>query len=399
MVAHTLYQFDGRVRSYVDTIVASGGRVDVVCLSSPDQAVNWPSGVRVLPIPLGKRASHPREYISEYAIATGLFALRLLRLHLKRRYDIIHVHNMPDFLVVSAAIPRLLGARIILDIHDPMPEFVMARFGGYREGSVIVRFLQMQERASARLADAILTANARFARNLVRRGIPPEKITVIRNVPDPAIFDRATWQRNARRSKDRFTLIYPGTVAPRYGLEVALRGLCLLAERFPQLRLTILARPDGERATLGSVAERLGVAGLVELRDMVPTDELPRDLAQADAGIYTALPDAHMSIAEPVKVLEYVAMGIPVIASRLPVLEDTFSSALSFFEPGSAEGFARRVAELIENTERKHELVRNADAAFDCGRSWSLEQQRYLDLLARMAAPRRSVSAGAGPER
>ena len=66
----------------------------------------------------------------------------LSRLQLKRKYDLVHVHNVPDFLVFSAWLPKLAGAKIILDIHDILPEFFANKFRK-PEGSVYVKLLKI----------------------------------------------------------------------------------------------------------------------------------------------------------------------------------------------------------------------------------------------------------------
>jgi glycosyltransferase involved in cell wall biosynthesis len=101
-----------------------------------------------------------------------------------------------------------------------------------------------------------------------------------------------------------------------------------------------------------------------------------------------------MNIATPMKVLEYAAMGIPIIASRLKVIEDLFTdSALLFFDPGNVYQFARCVLELFASPARRDELVRNADAVFVRMHPWSDKQRAYFNLLNRLLAPREEVVA------
>ncbi len=171
-------------------------------------------------------------YLLAFDVALLLFVVRLLILYLRHRYQVIHVHNMPDYLVFAALIPRVFGARVILDIHDPMPEFYMSRYPK-TQSTIVGRLLRLQERISANLAHAVITANTRFRDNLVSRGIPADRVTVVNNVPDPAVFTRAL-HKNVGRGDRPFTLIYAGTIAPRYGLDIAIRALPRLAGRIPR---------------------------------------------------------------------------------------------------------------------------------------------------------------------
>jgi glycosyltransferase involved in cell wall biosynthesis len=293
---------------------------------------------------------------------------------------------MPDFLVFAAIIPRIFGAKIILDIHDPMPEFYMSRYKD-RANGVAVQLLQIEQKLSSMLAHAVITANPRFKARLVKRGIPPDKITVINNVADPSVFSRDRYKGERRGDGQHFTLIYPGTIAPRYGLDVAIRALPLLVAKIPQIRLVILGAYAPHVDELAELAQRIGVSSYIQFKPAIPVDEVAQQLVQADIGIYPALPDPHMSIAMPCKVLEYAAMGIPIIASRLEVLEDSFTdSAVMFFEPGDVDEFARCVLELFSSPARRDELVRNAASIFVQAHPWSVERQAYFALLNRLLA-------------
>jgi len=300
---------------------------------------------------------------------------------------------MPDFLVFTALIPRIFGAKLILDIHDPMPEFYMSKYKS-QTNSTAVRLVRGQEKLSSMLAHAVITANSNFSDNLVKRGMPADKITVVNNVPDPKVFNRSGYRKECRSKSKHFTLIYPGTIAPRYGLDVAIRALPQLITRIPQLRLVIIGSQVEHVNELATLAEQLGVSSFIQFKPIIPVDEVPRHIVQADVGIYPALPDPHMNIATPAKVLEYAVMGIPIIASRLKVLEDLFTdSALMFFDLGNADQFARCVLELFESPARRDELVQNADSIFVRTHSWSDERQAYFNVLNRLLAPRAAVVA------
>jgi glycosyltransferase involved in cell wall biosynthesis len=390
MVVHQAYSIDGRVVRYADALAEAGVSVDVLCLHDPASATSeHRPGIRVLPIPLKKRASRKWSQALEYVVAIALFGARLSWLHLRRRYDLVHVHNMPDVLALTAVVPKLLGAKVILDIHDPMPEFFMSKFGREQDTSVMVRLMKKQERLATSIADAIITANDGFKKRLVRRGIPADKITVVRNIADPSIFNRKGHAKPPRRAEHSFVLVYPGTIARRYGVDVAIQGLALLGADAPRVRLVVHGREGSDRRRLEALVGRLELTERVAFKPLVPIEELPGVLESADAGIYPALPDAHMSIAEPGKVLEYAAMGLPIISSRVPVLEETFGdSAIAFFAPGDPEDFARCVVELARSRELRQQLVRNADAVFVQHATWEHERTRYLQLVWRLAGVR-----------
>jgi GT2 family glycosyltransferase len=390
-VAHHSFSSDPRVQRYVNALADAGAAVDVLCLK--DEAFSKVRDeVRVFTIPLHHGEGGLGRYILEYSIAMVLFTARLVALYAKNRYQLIQVHNIPDFLVFTALVPRLFGSKLILDNRDPMPEFYISRFRVHPLKTRIVRLLEFQERLSSRVADAVITANVTFKQNLVKRGVPAEKITVINNLPDPEVFSRERYKKVHRSSPKHFTLIYPGTIAPRYGLAVAVRALPLLKTKISNLRLVIIGGHTDHASELLELAKKLNVLYLVELKPPVSVDKVPERLIEADIGIYPALPDPHMSIATPTKVLEYAAMGIPIVASKLEVLEHLFDDqSIEFFEPGNVKAFTKSILNLYENQVRRDELVCNADSIFVHKHRWSEERQVYIELLNRLLTSKEQI--------
>ena len=382
MIGFLNYFGDGRVRGYASVLRKAGCAVDVLGLHGlgSGRCVDE-SGVRLFSIPVSWTRSSRGRYVLEYGLALLVLGLLLTKLHLQNRYHVIHVHNMPDFLVFCALVPKLLGAKLILDIHDPMPEVYLSKFPG-RENSLGMRLIRWQERLSTTFADTIITANPHFKRFLVARGIPEAKVTTINNYPDPEIFSASKRQAYGEKTGNRFTLIFPGTIAPRYGLEVAVRAMPCLRERIPNVHLLIIGRQEQHARFLKTLAARLGVEQCVEIRPSIPIAEVPRQLARADVGIYPALPGPHMSVAIPGKMLEFAIMGIPIVSSRLTIVEELFDqSAVLFFEPGNSDQFAECVIRLYQNPLLREQLVQRAEQIMAERQSSRHEMRAFWTLL------------------
>ncbi|MFZ5819922.1 MAG: glycosyltransferase family 4 protein, partial [Chloroflexota bacterium] len=295
------------------------------------------------------------------------------------------IHNMPDTLILAALLPKLFGAKAILDIHDPMPNVFMSK---YHQGSnsAIVRFFEVQEKISANFADEIITANPLFKDLLVQRGIPAEKILVVNNIPNPHLFKHQNTGEKPHRPADKFTLIFPGTIAPRYCLDIAIRALPALIKEISNLELRIIGKQSQHVEELAALASELNVTQYVNFVSFVPADQISSEIAKADVGIYTALPDPHMSIAMPIKVLEYVTMGVPVVASRLPILEAFFDdTGILFFSPGNIDEFVNHVLNLYRNPSLRREFTRNATTLFSEKYLWEDEFDRYLRLIYKLS--------------
>ncbi len=386
MVVHKNYYYDIRVRRYVESLVRTGASVDVICPApySLDAAFEVDEKIRIHLIPIRNTDKSRIGYVIEYLLSFIWYFIRLSTLHIQNRYQVIHVHNMPDFLIFSAIIPKFMGASLILDIHDLMPEVFISKYGE-RSNKIIVSLIKLQEKLSCWLADEVITVNSICEANLVNRGLPPQKITVVHNYPNPAVFNRSLYSGEIDDSKKDFTLIYPGTLAPRYGLETVVRALPQLKTQIPEIRLLIFCQETPYKDELRQLADRLGVLPYVEIMPLIRNEEVPHRLMEADIGIYPALNDVHMALATPTKVLEFSAMGIPIVSSRLKMVEETFGdSAIMFFESGNASQFAQCVVELYQDPKLRSRLAENAYQMFVQKFSWDHEFRVYLDLLHRL---------------
>jgi glycosyltransferase involved in cell wall biosynthesis len=382
IIVHKNYFFDSRVRRYAESLLKCGTQVDIIC---PPQKyitnVEAEKGLTIYTIPIQHHQRGRFGYVLEYGLSFVLYSIYLLFLHIKKPYQVIHVHNLPDLLAFSALIPRILGIPLILDIHDPMPELFISKYGEEAH-KFTYRLIVLQEKLSCMLANAVITANSLFKQNLVLRGTPAEKITVINNYPDLKIFNRSSYIHVRKERKETFTLIYPGTIAPRYGLQTAISALPLLITRIPNISLVIIGPEAQHKDHLKQIVEKLGLSAHTVFLPLAKNDEIPRRIAQADIGIYPALCDAHMNIATPTKVLEYAAMGIPIVSSRLRIIEELFgNSSVMLFEPGDVNQFAQCVIKLFENPSLREELVFKVDQEFVQKHFWENEFRDYLELL------------------
>src|SRR5207245_2819674 len=144
----------------------------------------------------------------------------------RSRLDVVHIHNMPDFLVLAGIIPRLSGSRLVLDIHDPMPELYMSWHQEKR--SLVVRFLALQERFSCWLADRVVSVNETMRENLRSKGVDDDKILIVHNFPDLSHFQVCDIPESWPRSQNRLVLFYCGTITEHYDLGMAVKAMARL---------------------------------------------------------------------------------------------------------------------------------------------------------------------------
>jgi glycosyltransferase involved in cell wall biosynthesis len=286
-------------------------------------------------------------------------ALVAVRRSLKQSYDVAIACSIPDAAVLAALPCRLFGTRIVLDVHDTMPEMYRDKFGGWR-GNVGERLLRFEERASAALANHVLAVHEPHAERLVQAGIRPGKITVVTNGPDPSIFShRSSGAGNA----GEFLLACHGTMSQRSGLDIALDAFARLRPCLPNLRLLVIGGGDYYRR-YQELSHQLGLDAFVTFRDMVPTDQIPSALNDVAVGLVPYRETYATKLMLPAKLLEYASLGIPAVAPRLPAIQHYFDeNALRYFEPGDVGSLAAAIEELYREPARREQLAASAARA------------------------------------
>jgi glycosyltransferase involved in cell wall biosynthesis len=291
---------------------------------------------------------------------------------------------MPDAAILSALPCRLFGSKLVLDVHDTMPELYLDKFGG-RHGRIGARILMFQERLSARLADRVLAVHDLHAERLHQSGVPQSKLVVIANSPDPRIFPVANPAGQTRRVRGEpgvgtFSIICHGTISRRLGLDTTLAALALLHHRFPLIRLRIIGAGDYLNE-LKALSRRLRVESAISFENPVPIQELAAKLGEANVGLVPNNESSATHLMLPVKLLEYATLGIPVICARLRTIEHYFSAkSVRYFSPNNAGQLARAIQDLYLDPELRDSLS-NSAAKVVKSFSWPIHSQRFCDAV------------------
>jgi glycosyltransferase involved in cell wall biosynthesis len=380
IVRQNLFPLDPRVRREVFTLVAAGHDVDVICRRGPGERrrEQW-GAVEVRRLSVPHRRAGLAAYVLEYATFFCLATLSLTARHLRRRYDVVQVMSVPDALVFAAAVPRLLGARVLLDLREAMPELFATRFK--RPAShPLIRLLAFLERASLRFAHGALTATEGLREVFVGRGAPAGKVSVVVDGADEVVFD-PTMTPPRPREAGRFVLLSHGTVEESFGLDLAVRAVAALRDEIPELRLEILGE-GSQVESLRALAKSLGVAGRVRLSGgWIPLSDLAPAVAGADAGIVTVRRDPYRELTLPNKLFEFIAMRRPVIASRTrAVLSHFGDDSLQLFESDDVDDLVRAIRELHADPALGERLAARAAEVSEPLR-WVHQGPRYLEVV------------------
>jgi glycosyltransferase involved in cell wall biosynthesis len=389
MIVHAYYDEDPRVRREAETLVAAGHEVDVFALRRPEDApTGVVDGVAVRRLGVQRhQGAGVGTYLREYLSFLARSGWALTRAHRRRRYGLVQVHSLPDFLAFAALPVRLAGVPLVLDLHEAMPEFFRSRFPR-ASNRAVHGALRLQERWSIAIATAVITVNAAMAGRLVALGVPARKVHVVVNRPSLVRFDPDRRPRRAFAADGTVRLVYAGALTPTYELDVVLDALARLRAQRPDqpVQLDVLGRGDTE-PELRAAVDRLGLTDRVVFHGRVPIEEVPAAIAAADIGLAPTRRDAFTDVSLSTKIFEYAAMAKPVVASRLPLVSETFPpGTIRTYEPGEAASLADEILALVDDAEARDAAV-TATNAIVRDRSWEHEAAAYVDLIERLARP------------
>jgi glycosyltransferase involved in cell wall biosynthesis len=315
----------------------------------------------------------------QYGLFAVVAAAVVTALDLRRRFDVVQVNSMPDALVFAAALPRLRGARIVLDLHECMPEFFQAKYGVAADHPA-VRLLAAAEQASIRFADQAITCTEPMRQRLVERGAAAHRIGVVLNSSDEAIFDA---RRHPPRPREpgRFTLICHGAIEQSYGLDTLVQAAAIVKDEIPGLRVEIYGEGT-YRAELEALARGLGLNGAVRFSDgFVPIEELLRAIASADAGVVAMRRNVFRELTHCNKMFDFVSMRRPALVSRTRAVEAYFGdSCFAMFESGDEYDLARAIRSLYHDPGMAARLVERALEASAPYR-WETQREVYVRLV------------------
>lgn len=382
MVVFSSYPADPRPRRAAEALLQEGMQIDLICEAddkSPRREILGALAITRIPIRhiRGGALSYAYQYVSFILISSAIFAWRSLR----RRYDLIYVHNMPDILVLAALVPKMLGARVILDQHDPMPELMKTIFG-LKEDSLAVRVIRRLEKWSLARADQVITVNIACKRLFSDRGCPADKIGIVMNAPDDRIFPYREANSNPQRSEgEPFVVMYHGSLVERNGLELAIDALAGLRRTMPDVKLYIYGRSTPYLEQMMQKVRTLGLEDSVRYLGGKTLEELVHEIASCDLGVIPNPRNAFTEINTPTRIFEYLTLGKPVVAPRTSGIEDYFGAhSLLFFEPGNADDLARMIAYAVEHPQQTAACAARGQQIYQA-HNWQQERASLLNLV------------------
>ncbi len=385
VLLYSYYPGDPRPRRAAEALAKAGAEVDLICLrESADEPISETiCGVNVRRLPMRRRRDSKLTYVLQYAaFLLGCAGVLTARLR-KQRYHLVHVHNMPDFLVFAALPAKLSGAKVVLDLHDPMPELMMCIYNSPRQ-HWFVRLLEFLEKRSIKFATRVLTPNAAFRELFISRGCPPEKIHVVMNSPQVEYFDPAKYPNGAAEGKNgahTFRLMYHGLIAERHGLDMALEAVAGLRTKIPGIEFHIYGRRTAYMSEMDGLIARLGLQPCIHYHGHQPQKVIAAAINQTDLGLIPNRRNAFTEINMPTRIFEYLAMRKPVISPKTKGIQDYFQDdELLFFNPDEPGDLEWKIEFAFSHPEETSSIVERGRAIYQ-QHVWPREESKLVAVM------------------
>lgn len=375
MIVQEHYPKDVRVRKEAQSLIVRGHKVWVIALRADHEpAHEIVSGVSVHRVGLPKQRGGIPRYFIEYGVFFLAAMFKLNILDIKERFDVVHVNTLPDFLVFTAMVQKAKGKRIILDMHEIMPEFFMSKFQvGSRHAAV--RCLRFLERMSLRFADHVLTVNEPIKQIFQERAIPDKPIAVVMNT-----VSAATVTNRVKRLHRGFSCVYHGTVTDIYGLDIAIRGFAKVCCKYSDMVFHIFGDGPSLRS-LKDLVDGLNLQGSVIFHGSVPYEEMMQALGAMDLGILAIRKDVFLNLSFSNKLAEYIFLKIPVVSSDLDTVKFYLGEeSLMYFAAGDVNDLGSKIEFAYLNRDAMQRKAENAYKVFQ-RLDWDNMAEQYVSIV------------------
>ena len=383
MVVYSYSPQDVRPRREAETLINAGYKVDMICLRLPDQPKEENVyGVNVFRVNMSKSRLTKWKYITLYTQFFIRSFFKLNQLFFKNKYDFIHIHNMPDFLVFLSIIPKMFGSKVVLDLHDPTPEMLMTKFSEDDE-SKLTKLLKWQEKISIKFAHSIITTNKSFVEKFVQRGCPLEKINTVMNSPQESVFNNVVYKSKMKSDENKLVLMYHGLIVERYGLEDLMNAIKLLKDKIPEIELVVYG--DGEYVPgLLKIIKKLKLNEIVKYYGLISLEKIAEIIPKCDIGVIPNRLGPFTQLNFPTRIFEYLHMKKPVVVPRTQGIKDYFNEeSIFYFDAGNAENLANVIFNIYSNPDRTLETLNKGYEIYQKYR-WEIQSNNLINIYEKL---------------
>ena len=380
-----------RIRKQIGTMLGCGYLVTVITRRDPgNEMFAGHPGIRLLEYPPPPEREGQLGYLVEYGYSfIAACFLSFLALS-SGRIDVVQFCQPPDIYFPLAWIFRRLGVRVLVDQRDLLPELYVARYGRIRPA--LLSALRTCERLSYRSADRVICTNEYQRDRVVKEsGWPDGRVAIVRNGPVLTHVARARGDEALRRGR-RYLCCWVGMMGRQDRVDRLVHSIAHVVHE--------LGRTDCQFAIIGpgecldsmqELTQRLGLGEWVDFTGNLLPDQVFRYLATADLGLDASL-QADVS---PVKLFEYLAFGLPVVAFDLLQTRALAGGAAVLAEPGDIVAHARAIDALLGSPQRRQELGAAGRARVREELAWDHQARTYAAVIGQLCPQRPAGVTGA----
>lgn len=385
---------DTRVHRQVLALLEEGHEVHIVCMRDEGERrrESW-RGANVYRLPLTHRRRGALVYLWEYVAFFLAAMVAVTILDARHRFDVVQVNTLPDVLVFAAWVAKLRGAQVVIDFHELMPEMFADLFGD-GAARMTTPILTVLERAAARYADRVVIANP-VQDEILKRRAGLRRAAVVLNVPPEGVFAPGEDADGHERlgSSALVRVLTHGTLVERYGVHVLIRALPLILRE----RAVLLEVYGGgeQQPELEALTAELDLKACVSFTFWLPPDQLAQRIRDAAVGVVPIIP-GYLETVTPNKLFDYVATGVPVVASDTPGIRACFDDrAVAFAKPGDPASLAEQILRVLGDAQLADSLRTHASQAYERFR-WGATKRDYTSVFAELERGARDARALAG---
>lgn len=371
---------DNRLRKQVPALLDAGYRVTVISKRTPsNEPLRHVPGLRVVEYPAPPDGSSTLGHVREYAESLVWQIPALLNLHRKDRIDVLQLCQPPDLYFPLAKVLRRLGTSVLVDQRDLMPETMLQRYDSVPTGPMKV--LHWLERQTQRNVDHTVTVNPHLHDRLVAAGGDPERVSIVYNGPALVRVDQARPDAALRRGHQHL-VCWAGKMGKQDRVDQVLRLAHHVVYELGRRDCGFMLLGNGECLDeLKALTTELGLEAWVDFPGWLPEVDLYRHMASCDVGVDTSLQQE----VTPVKAMEYMAVGLPVLAFDVEMTRFLTEDAGVLVTPGDVSVMAKELVMLLDTLEERERLGAEGRTRVREHLAWERQAEAYLAVVASLA--------------
>jgi len=370
--------FDKRVWNEANALTRAGYQVTVICPVGKGYEARSETidGIRILRHPLPLEGKGPVGYALEYVGTLFWECALALKVAVGPGFDVLQACNPPDTIFMIGWLFKLFGKRFVFDHHDINPELYLAKFG---RKDLFYRLMLFLERMTFRTADVSIATNMSYRDIALSRGrMSPDRVFVVRSGPDLRKLQPVAANPELKEGR-RYLVGYVGVMGKQEGLTYLLEAARhLVIDKQRKDVLFVLIGSGTEFEDLKAYAHSLGISDAVRFTGRIPDKELIEYLSTADVCVNPDEANEMNDKSTMNKVLEYMALGKPVVQFDLLEGRRSAEDASVYARRNDPLDLGDKILELLEDPARRQHMGSVGRHRIQTQLSWEFSERVLL---------------------